>query len=471
MSLELTKTNGSGIQETVERALELSTTDQCLVIAQEQSSVNLRWANNAVISNGASRNQRLTVVSIVNGAAGAATGVVSRNGVTAASLQSAIDASAAAARSGVPAEDAQPLLTGDSPSCNWDDPPLEAPLRMFDLFVPELEAAIAKARDARHLLFGYAHHGVRSVFVASSTGLRKRHNHSSGYVQLNLRSSDYGNSVWTGTNSVDFSIPTLDSLYRTIRERLNWSQRRRVPLPAGRYEVLLAPSAVADLMVSLYDALGAQDAYRGRSVFSHRTAGTRIGERLCRAPIILRSDPQAQGMECLPFVVATSSHSGASVFDNGLPLKPTTWINQGVLSALTQTRSSARLTGLPVTPRIDNLIMDHPGSGSSQDEMIRRTARGLLVSCLWYVREVDGQTLLLTGLTRDGVFLIDGGEVAGAVNNFRFNESPVGLLNRITEMGTCEPALGRERGSDFPRTKMSWLRINDFNMTSTSEAS
>jgi predicted Zn-dependent protease len=108
--------------------------------------------------------------------------------------------------------------------------------------------------------------------------------------------------------------------------------------------------------------------------------------------------------------------------------------------------------------------------GGSVDELVTRVERGLLLTCLWYIREVDPQTLLLTGPTRDGVYLVEGGEVVGAVNNFRFNESPVALLDRFTAAGATLPAFSREWGDYFPRTAMPPLRVPDFNMSSVSEA-
>ena len=123
--------------------------------------------------------------------------------------------------------------------------------------------------------------------------------------------------------------------------------------------------------------------------------------------------------------------------------------------ALIQTRHTAGLSGLPVTPAIGNLILDGPlgSSGAPWTTWSPSTGRGLLLTCLWYIREVDPQTLLLTGLTRDGVYLVENGEVTGAVNNFRFNESPVGMLGRLTEVGATVPALPREWGDYFTRTR------------------
>jgi predicted Zn-dependent protease len=110
-------------------------------------------------------------------------------------------------------------------------------------------------------------------------------------------------------------------------------------------------------------------------------------------------------------------------------------------------------------------------ASTSLDDMIKSTKRGLLLTCLWYIREVDPQTLLLTGLTRDGVYLVENGEVAGAVNNFRFNESPVGLLGRLAEVGRTEQTLPREWGDYFNRAAMPPVRVEGFNMSSVSQAS
>ena len=169
-------------------------------------------------------------------------------------------------------------------------------------------------------------------------------------------------------------------------------------------------------------------------------------------------------------VLAASSGAAQSVFDNGLPIGETDWISDGRLSALIQTRHSAEMTGLPFTPAVDNLIMSSPQASHGLDETVAAVDRGLLLTCLWYVREVDAETLLLTGLTRDGVYLVEGGEVVAEVNNFRFNESPVDMLSRLAEVGLSERTLAREFGDYFTRTSMPALRVPDFNMSSVSKA-
>jgi predicted Zn-dependent protease len=160
-----------------------------------------------------------------------------------------------------------------------------------------------------------------------------------------------------------------------------------------------------------------------------------------------------------------------SVFDNGLPTPRATWIDGGTLAALPTTRFTAGLTGLPVTPAVDNLVLTVAGAAGGLDDVVAGTERGLLLTCLWYIREVDPQTLLLTGLTRDGVYVVEGGEVTGATTNFRFNESPVDLLSRVQAAGATQVCLGREFGEFAQRTAAPPLRIADFNMSTVSEAS
>jgi predicted Zn-dependent protease len=225
------------------------------------------------------------------------------------------------------------------------------------------------------------------------------------------------------------------------------------------------------MLTYMYWSAGARDAGEGRTVFSKPGGGTRIGERLSPLPLDLFSDPSAPGLECAPFVVAHASGRDSSVFDNGLASPRASWISAGTLSALHSSRYSAGLTGLPVTPALDNLILSAPGASASLEQMIAATRRGLLLTSLWYIRVVDPQTLLLTGLTRDGVYLVEDGEVVGAVNNFRYNESPVGMLSRVLEVGATEKTLPREWGDYFNRAAMPPLRIEGFNMSSVSQAS
>ncbi|WP_447036589.1 metallopeptidase TldD-related protein [Streptomyces sp. DSM 118878] len=453
--------------EIVERALELSTADGCVVIADEESTANLRWAGNALTTNGVTRGRTLTVIATVDGKEGTASGVVSRSAVTAHDLEPLVRAAEAAARGAAPAEDAQPLVSGTAPSADFTDAPAETSSAVFADFAPALGEAFARARAGGRELYGFANHEYVSSYLGTSTGLRLRHDQPNGTLEVNAKSPDRTKSAWAGRSTRDFTDVDPGALDAELAQRLAWA-RRRVDLPAGRYETLLPPTAVADLLIYQFWSSSARDAAEGRTVFSKPGGATRLGERVAGLPLTLRSDPREPGLESAPFVLAHTSAGDSSVFDNGLPLAPTEWVRGGDLAHLVTSRHSAGLTGLPVTPAVDNLILDGGGE-RSLDEMVAATGRGLLLTCLWYIREVDPATLLLTGLTRDGVYLVENGEVVGEVNNFRFNESPVDLLGRASEAGRTERTLPREWGDYFTRAAMPALRVPDFNMSSVSQ--
>ncbi|MGA5183293.1 metallopeptidase TldD-related protein [Streptomyces pseudogriseolus] len=452
--------------EIVERALELSRSDGCVVIADEHSSANLRWAGNALTTNGVTRGRTLTVIATVDGAQGTASGVVSRSAVTVDELEPLVRAAEAAARGAGPAEDAQPLVTGVDPSPEFTEAPAETTSAVFADFAPALGEAFARARAGGRELYGFANHEMVSTYLGTSAGLRLRHDQPNGTLEINAKSPDRTRSAWAGRSTRDFKDVDPAALDADLAVRLGWAQRR-LELPAGRYETLLPPTAVADLLIYQFWSASGRDAAEGRTVFSRPGGGTRVGERLTELPLTLRSDPAEPGLESAPFVIAHSSGGDQSVFDNGLPLSATDWVREGELHRLTTSRHSAGLTGLPAAPAIDNLILDG-GEDRSLEEMVASTERGLLLTCLWYIREVDPATLLLTGLTRDGVYLVENGEVTGEVNNFRFNESPVDLLGRTAEAGRTEKTLPREWGDWFTRAAMPALRVPDFNMSSVS---
>ncbi|HZX38703.1 MAG TPA: metallopeptidase TldD-related protein, partial [Streptomyces sp.] len=412
----------------------------------------------------------LTVIATVDGAQGTASGVVSRSAVTADDLEPLVRAAEAAARGAGPAEDAQPLVDSVPSSPDFTDPPAETSSAVFADFAPALGEAFARARAGERELYGFANHELTSTYLGTSTGLRLRHDQPNGTLELNAKSPDRSRSAWAGRSTRDFKDVDPALLDAELAQRLGWAERR-IDLPAGRYETLLPPTAVADLLIYQMWSSTARDAAEGRTVFSKPGGGTRVGETLSPLPLTLRSDPNEPGLESAPFVIAHASGDDASVFDNGLPLSATDWVRGGKLEHLITTRHSAGLTGLPVAPGIDNLILDGGGE-RSLDEMVAATDhRGpsLLLTCLWYIREVDPATLLLTGLTRDGVYLVENGEVVGEVNNFRFNESPVDLLSRATEAGRTEKTLPREWGDWFTRAAMPALRVPDFNMSSVSQ--
>jgi len=462
-------TTTTSVPELVEHALSASTADDCIAIAHHTTSANLRWANNTLTTNGAMRAVDVTVVSFVRHSGGACVGTVSGTATTPEQVGALAAAADAEARAADPAPDTQDLVAGDA-TVDWEDPPVETDVHVFDIFAPALGEAFGRARSGGRVLYGFVDHRMTTTYLASSTGLRLRHVQPTGHYGFTGKTADLTNSAWVGGATRDFVGVDALSVEAELERRLAWGARQ-VELPAGRYDTILPPSAVADLMIDAYWYAGARDAYDGHSVFSKRGGGTRLGEQVVRPEVTLFSDPAYPGLECAPHAVVESSSSDASVFDNGLPLARTDWVRAGSLSALRQTRETAGLTEQPVTPAIDNLVLDVDAGGGTVDDLVSGTERGLLLTCLWYIRVVDPQTLLLTGLTRDGVYLVENGEITGAVNNFRFNESPVDLLRRFSQASSTVPAFSREWGDDyFSRTAMPALRVPDFNMSSVSQA-
>jgi predicted Zn-dependent protease len=463
-------------QDTVERALAAARSGgETVVIADESSTANLRWAGNTLTTNGVAATRSLTVIAIDRRRDGTAgVGTVARSGITPDQVEDLVREAEKAAEEASAAEDAAELVSGEdtvrsTSDSVWSSPSSATDFGVFRGFAAQLGETLRGAEAVGRKLYGFAEHDVTSTFVGNSAGLRVRYDQPGGRLELNAKSPDMARSAWAGASTRDFTDVDVAELDAGLAERLSW-QERKVELPAGRYETLLPPTAVSDMLIYMYWEAGARDAGEGRTVFSKPGGGTRIGDRLSPLPVDLFSDPAYPGLECAPFVVAHSSGRDSSVFDNGLPAGRASWISEGVLSALHSSRFSAAAAGVAVTPSVDNLIVTAPGASKSLAEMIASTRRGLLLTCLWYIRQVDPQTLLLTGLTRDGVYLVESGEVVGAVNNFRFNESPVGMLGRVVEAGATSRTLPREWGDYFNRAAMPPLRVEGFNMSSVSQA-
>jgi predicted Zn-dependent protease len=459
---------GPSPQELVERALQASRSNHCIATARVSSSANLRWANNTLTTNGVMQRVTVTVISFVDSAGGTAVGSVSGSAATLEQVDRLVEAADAAAVVSRPAEDAAELVRGVA-ALDWHEPPAETSISVYGELAPALGESFDRAGSAGRILYGFVDHDMSTTYLGSTTGLRLRHVQPTGHWGCTGKSSDLRSSAWVGGATRDFRDVDAAAMDAELEKRLGWA-RRTVDLPAGRHDTVLPPTAVADLMIYAYWVAAARTAHDGQSVYARPGGGTRIGDRLSRHPVHVFSDPGHDRLQAAPFVIAPSSSESTSVFDNGMPLSRTDWIHDGTLQALLQTRETAALTGQPVTPAIDNLVVEVDGAAGGLDDLVRDVDRGLLVTCLWYIREVDPQSLLLTGLTRDGVYLVEGGEITGAVNNFRFNESPIDLLDRFASASATVPSFSREWGDYFPRTATPALRIPDFNMSTVSQA-
>ena len=458
-------------QQVAEQALSGSDARDTIVIVSAMSTLNTRWARNRLTSNGDSRTVDLTVAAIVATPEGLACTTLSQPAAASAPAAFARQA-ASRARSAAPAPDAAPLpapprAPGTLEAC-WDDDPVEVPSAGLAELLAELGEELATASADGLESTGYLEVTSTTTWLATSTGLRLRHHQPEARLEVTLQSADRTRSTWHGHAGADLAGMDLAGLMVDARQELRW-QERDVSVAPGRHPAVLSPSAVGDLMVSLYWDLDGRAASEGRNAFGRPGGGTRLGESLTDRRVDLFSDPTEPEQHCSPFLVAPFSADTVSVFDNGMPLRRTEWLQDGRLGALVTSRHSAAETGLPVHPPVDNLIMDADGLGTTSD-LVARTADGLLVTCTWYNRMVDPQRHLLTGLTRDGVYVLRDGEVIGRAANFRFNESPVDLLGRITDASRPEPTLPREVADYFPRTTMPALAVSEFNFSTVSSS-
>ncbi|HEU4403744.1 MAG TPA: TldD/PmbA family protein [Polyangiaceae bacterium] len=288
--------------------------------------------------------------------------------------------------------------------------------------------------------------------IASSAGLRAEHRETRAAFSMTARTPDGTGSGWAGTSSERAADLDPARLAATAIAKGTRSAKPR-PLPPGRYTVVLEPEAVADLMLYFVGALDARQADEGRSFFARKGGGNRVGETLFAADINLESDP------------ADPALPGPAFDVEGLPVPKTRWVEGGRLRALRYSRYWASKQGKPQTglPRGYHLA---GGRAASVQELVKGVQKGLLVTRFWYIRWVDPQTMLLTGLTRDGLFAIERGEVAYPVRNFRFNESPAKVLANATGL-TRETF--RAYGGSVP-LRVPALVANDFFMASPSDA-
>lgn len=448
-------------QKVIDDALAAATVDETIVIVRDRAEASLRWANSSMTTNGVSMGRSTSVLSIMWDGGTGHVGSVQTGEVDPAVIRDVVAASEAAARAAPGARDSASLITGSGAPDDWDD---AVPTTGAEVF-GDLAASLSRGFKGPDALYGFARHELATTFVASSTGVRRRFTQPTGSVEINAKRD--GASAWAGVGTPDFVDVPGDQLLSELSTRLGWS-KRTVSLPAGRYPTLMPPSTVADMMIYLVWMMDGRAAQEGRTALSATGGGTRVGERLTQSPVTLYSDPLAEPLQCRPFVATSSSSETVSVFDNGMDISRVDWIRDGVINALAYPRAAAAEFGEPVAVAADNLLMT--GGDASLDEIIARTERALLLTTLWYIRTVDPTMLLLTGLTRDGVYLIEDGKVSAAVNNFRFNESPLHLLQRATEVGATEITLPREWGDWATRAAMPALMIPDFYMSSVSQA-
>jgi predicted Zn-dependent protease len=270
-----------------------------------------------------------------------------------------------------------------------------------------------------------------------------------------VRTADGQGSGWASAMSHKISEVDAKAVGARAIEKSEKSQNP-VAIEPGKYTVILEPNAVGDLVTNMLFFFGARQADEGRSFLAKKGGGNLLGEKLFGDGVNVYTDPNFKGAPGAPF-------DGA-----GLAAIPMDFIRNGVVKNLNYSRYWAKKQGKEPTPFPTNVIID--GGKSSIEEMIAGTERGILVTRLWYIRLVDPQSVLYTGLTRDGTFLIEKGRIKSAIKNFRFNETPVKMLNNIEAMSPVSRITGSERvGDGFPVLAPA-IKVREFEFTSLSDA-
>src|SRR5215216_2814251 len=290
--------------------------------------------------------------------------------------------------------------------------------------------ALGPARAGSDLnVAGFIVNGASGGAIANSKGMSAHYRNTTANYTVTARTADGTGSGWAAADDKDWRKIDFAAVSARAADKARLS-RTPAAVEPGRYTVILEPQAVGDLVQLIAFYLDARQADEGRSPFVKKEGGSKIGEKVLDPRITIVSDPADPQLLAQPFDF------------QGLPLGRQLWVENGVLKQLYYSRFWAQKQGKTATGLPTSFKMN--GGTTSVDEMIRSTQRGVLVTRLWYLREVDPRTILYTGLTRDGTFLIENGKITKALRNFRFNESPLFMLNNLEALGPTQRIAGTE---------------------------
>jgi predicted Zn-dependent protease len=435
----------------VDRALSLSKADEAFVSLTGGDGGNLRFARNTATTSGARSGYNLAV----RASFGKRSGTVTTAEFDDASLERAVRSAEEIARLSPENPESMPVLPPQNYAASrayFEDAAGAGPEWRAKSVAPAIEMSKQKGVVAA----GYVETAAQIQAVANSKGLFGFDRFTSADYNLTARTTDGSGSGWASKSFNELRLLEPAKLASTAIEK---AARSRSPaaIEPGKYTVVLEPSALADLLAFFIFSANARPADEGRSVFSKKGGGNRIGEQVLGENVNIYSDP-------LHALAPSLAFDG-----EGLPVKRDVWIEKGVLENLSYSRFWAQKMAKEPTAGPLNIIME--GGKATIDDLIAGTERGVLVTRFWYIRPLDPQTLLLTGLTRDGLFLIEKGKVTRAVKNMRWNESPVVALNNVDAMTPSERVVSGEGiGSSGLALVCPAARIREFTFSSASDA-
>jgi len=434
-----------------DRALSFSKAEEAQAILNGGDRSNVRFARNSVTTAGASSGYSLALVANF----GKKSGTVTTSEFSDASLQQAMRKAEEIAKLSPDNPEAMPVLGSQAyvPVKAFFEDAASAPPEWR---ANSVRAAIDLSKQKDVVSAGYVETSGQMLAVATSKGLFGYDKFSSADYNLTARTPDGTGSGWASRSYSELRLLDPPTLAAAAIDKAARS-RNPVAIEPGKYTVVLEPAALADLLVSLAFAADARQADEGRSFFSKKGGGTRVGEQIVGEKVRLYSDPTYATAPVVPFD------------GQGLPLKKIMWVDGGVLKNLSYSRYWAQKQEKEATAQPGNLIMD--GGTATMEDLIKGVERGILVTRFWYIRSLDPQTLLLTGLTRDGLFMIERGQVTRPIKNMRWNESPIFALNNLDAMTPPERVVSGEGagGSGFSVVCPA-ARIREFTFSSGSDA-
>ena len=434
-----------------DRVLAMSKAEQTSVALNGSERASVRFARNSVTTAGATSGVTLAITARF----GNRSGTVTTARFDEASLQTALRNAEEIARVSPENPEAMPVLGAQTYSpvtAYFDDVAAATPAWRAS----SVEAAIALARQKDVTAAGFVETQAAMQAVASSAGLFAYDRYTAADYNLTARTPDGSGSGWASRSYNQLSLLKPAALAETAISKAALA-RNPATIEPGTYTVVLEPAAMADMVAFMLFSATARQADEGRSFFARKGGGNRIGEPIVGDSVRIYSDPAHP-------LAPTVSFDG-----EGLPQSRRVWIEKGVLQNLFYSRFWAQKMGKTPTPTPSNVIMD--GGSASMADLIAGVQRGLLVTRFWYIRPLDPQTLLLTGLTRDGLFLIENGKVTRPVKNMRWNESPIVALNNVEAMTAPERAVSGEGiGGSGLALVCPAARIREFRFTSGSDA-
>ncbi|QHS55484.1 TldD/PmbA family protein [Mucilaginibacter sp. 14171R-50] len=433
-------------QALLKKVLSYSKAEECEVNLGGSEGGNVRYALNAVSTAGDISTVGLSVTSVYGKKAGSAT----IDQFDDASLERVVRRSEELAQLAPENSEYMPML---GPSDFKEAITYNANTAAM---TPESRAemvgkSLEVTRQAKLFAAGFLENSTGFSAVMNSKGLFAYNKSSDVTFSVTTRNEGGTISGYAARGFTDVSKLDTASATRVACMKANASAGARAIEP-GKYTVILEPVAATYMLENMF-RFDARSAEEGRSFLSKKGGGTRLGEQLVDPKVTIYSDPFNPDLP------------GSTWGGDGQPREKTVWIDKGVVKNLSYSRFWAQKKGVAPLPGPSNIIME--GGDATLEDLIKSTEKGILVSRLWYIRMVDPQSLLLTGLTRDGTFYIENGKIMFPVKNFRFNESPVIMLNNLEALGKTERSISVESYRSYMIPPM---KIRDFTFSSLSDA-